>query len=212
MGRKTSSRELDETLVTSDLHLLHANILPYCNRPWLQEGDFIWNPPEPGKHRRGKWVSKEIKEQRAREMTDALTENWNMEVRPGDTTYHIGDFCLCRWMKLTPFDLEQNLNGKVVHIVGNHDRSNGVRGLKYAMLEVMGHSILLIHRPIHRVEELPDDCDIVFCGHVHEKWAYRWVEDRLLLNVGVDVRGFYPWRLRDAIAEAERLQDEAGIA
>ena len=167
----------------------------------MQPGDYIKEEGD----QRGHWVSKEVKEARANEMSDALVENWNSVVRPGDTVYHIGDFCLSRWQKMSAFDWENNLNGKVVHIVGNHDRSNAVRGLKFAVLEVTGHSFFLVHRPVYRVEELPEDCDVVLCGHVHECWDHRWVEDRLLLNVGVDVRGFKPWPLRDAILEAERL-------
>jgi len=211
MGRQRS-RELDETLVTSDMHLLHANIIPYCGRPWAEEGvHYTWVPVESherkpkGRRMKVQWVSKEVKEECARNMTDALTDNWNAVVRPGDTVYHIGDFCLCRWANLTPFELEQNLNGKIVHIVGNHDRMNKVRGLKCAMLEVTGHACFLVHRPVYRVEELPDFCDIVLCGHVHEAWDHKWVGDRLLLNVGVDQRNFHPWRLGDVVGEVERL-------
>ena len=203
---KTNNRELDNMWVTSDAHLGHANIIPYCGRPWLQPGDFIWEKKVEGIRQRGQWVSKKIKEQRSEKMSADLISGWNEEVHPGGTVYHIGDFCLSRWEKKSAYEWECRLNGTVVHIVGNHDRSNGVRGLTCAVLEVMGHSMFLIHRPIHRVEEVPDDCDIVLCGHVHEAWDHKWVEDKLLLNVGMDVRGFKPWKLRHAIEEAERLQ------
>ena len=139
-------------------------------------------------------------------MNEDLVTNWNQTVSPGQTTYHIGDFCMSR-SGLKPFEWEQRLNGSIVHIVGNHDRSNGVRGLKCAVLEVTGHAFFLVHRPVYRVEELPDFCDVVLCGHVHEAWDHKWVGDRLLLNVGVDVRGFKPWSLRAAVDEAERLQN-----
>lgn len=209
MSKTNNNRELDHLLVTSDAHFGHANIIPYCGRPWLQPGDYIWEPQVPGQRSRGHWASKVIKEQRAREMSADLTANWNSVANPGDTIYHIGDWCLSRWDGMSAYDWEKQLNGTVVHIVGNHDRTNGVRGLTCGVLEVMGHSCFLIHEPPHRAEEIPDFCDIVLCGHVHEKWDHRWVEDRLLLNVGVDVRGFKPWPLRDAIIEAERLQSDS---
>lgn len=50
---------------TADLHLGHANIIKYCNRPF---GDID-------------------------EMDKELIFRWNNRVKPEDTVYHIGDFC-----------------------------------------------------------------------------------------------------------------------
>jgi calcineurin-like phosphoesterase family protein len=208
------SEELDNTFVCADMHLGHANIVLYSNRPWLQPGDFI-PADKPERDARGrlrrprpKWVSKEIKEQRAHEMNAGLVSGWNEVIPPGATCYHIGDFCLSRWQNMGQREWEAKLNGNVVHITGNHDRSNGVRGLKCAMLEVHGHSMFLVHRPVYRVEEVPDFCDIVVCGHVHEAWDHKWVEDVLLINVGVDVTGFRPLSIRQVITKAKKLRRE----
>lgn len=49
---------------TSDMHVNHANIIKFCDRPY---------------------ASKE-------EMTEALIHNWNETVYPNDTVYILGDF------------------------------------------------------------------------------------------------------------------------
>ena len=50
---------------TADLHLGHANIIKYCNRPF----------------------------ESIQEMDRAIINNWNSRVQPNDTVYVLGDFC-----------------------------------------------------------------------------------------------------------------------
>ena len=50
----------------SDLHFWHANIIKYCSRPF----------------------------DNAFQMNEALVENWNAKVKPGDTVFHLGDFSM----------------------------------------------------------------------------------------------------------------------
>lgn len=191
--------------LTADLHLGHGNIILYCKRPWLRDGD--WIEVEFG---RPKWVSQEIKEARTIEMNESLVRNWNSVVSPEDTVKHIGDFCFSRanadedaafW--------ESQLNGKIVHIKGNHDRSRKIKGmLKSATMSAGGHEFLLQHHPPTRAEEIPDFCDVVLCGHVHEAWDHKWLDDVLIFNVGVDVRKFMPMPIDGVIGEVDRLQRE----
>ena len=56
---------MSKTFYTADLHLGHANIIRYCNRPF-----------------------KDIDR-----MNDVLISNWNSRVKSGDTVIHNGDFC-----------------------------------------------------------------------------------------------------------------------
>jgi calcineurin-like phosphoesterase family protein len=53
---------------TSDLHLGHANIIRYCNRPFTN----------------------------VEEMNEKLINNWNTLVKPGDSVYNLGDFAFHR--------------------------------------------------------------------------------------------------------------------
>lgn len=81
---------MSEIFVCSDMHFGHANIIKYCNRPFRDVDH----------------------------MDEALIENWNEVVRPGDLVYHLGDFC---WgADATKYT--SRLNGDIVNIRGNHDR------------------------------------------------------------------------------------------
>ena len=79
--------------VTSDLHLGHANILEYCNRPFsnIEEHD------------------------------DALIANWNSRIKPDDIVFVIGDFALVDGRRAENY--LRRLNGKELHLIkGNHDK------------------------------------------------------------------------------------------
>lgn len=175
----------------------------YCKRPWLREGDVIEVPGE-----RPKWVSKEIKEARTLQMNKDLVANWNSVVSPEDEVKHVGDFCFCR--NRSDEDAaywEKKLNGKIVHFKGNHDRSKDIKGmLRSATTKAGGHEFLIQHHPPGRIEEIPDFCDVVLCGHVHEAWEYKWRGDVLMINVGVDVRNFKPISMNEIIGLVDRLQ------
>lgn len=57
--------EANKTYAISDLHLDHANIIKYCNRPFRSVKD----------------------------MNYRLVKNWNATVNPEDTVYFLGDLC-----------------------------------------------------------------------------------------------------------------------
>ena len=82
------------------------------------------------------------------------------------------------------------LNGNHVFIRGNHDKNNGLNTpLKYCIIETYGKRILLIHKPEEAEIILAGGgIDMVFVGHVHEKWKFQ----HNMVNVGVDVWDFYP--------------------
>ena len=56
---------MSKIFYTADLHLGHANIIKYCNRPF-----------------------KDVDQ-----MNETLIRNWNSRVKPEDTVIHNGDFC-----------------------------------------------------------------------------------------------------------------------
>lgn len=53
------------------------------------------------------------------EMDETMIKNWNFVVRKKDTVYHLGDFAFRK-----PLQYLQRLNGKIILMIGNHDRFN----------------------------------------------------------------------------------------
>lgn len=76
---------------TSDLHLGHENIIKYCNRPFVRIG----------------------------RMETAFVDNFNDVVKPGDTTYFLGDIVMGN--KQINLKVIKKLNGYKILIAGNHD-------------------------------------------------------------------------------------------
>ena len=136
-------------------------------------------------------------------MNATLIRNWNARVKLEDTVFHLGDFCFKNSSGatargeggLTPAqDWEKKLNGKVIHIAGNHDKNNGVRNIiSFAVIEYGGKKTLLVHDPSDAsgIDEL--EIDLILCGHVHEKWLTNaGALATPMVNVGVDVWKFKP--------------------
>lgn len=182
---------MSQTFFTSDTHFGHVNILAYCKRPFRSVG----------------------------EMNEAIVQRWNERVQPEDTVYHLGDFAMGKKDETLPYG--KRLNGHKVLIVGNHDapakRMIADAGFEQVFDEMemtkdveTGIWVIdaLTNQPVNRTypckirlrhypvggydgSKLEDDYhhfDFLFCGHIHEKWANRGAE----INVGVDVRDFYP--------------------
>ena len=65
----------------------------------------------------------------------------------------------------------------------------------------MGHDKYAKYRPIN-------DGKILLCGHVHEKWKYRFLADgTLMINVGCDVWGLRPVNLVEIINFINSLKE-----
>jgi len=149
---------------TADCHFSHDKIIVYTNRPF-------------------KTVEK---------MNDKIIENWNNKVQRNDIVYHLGDFAFKGKSKADYF--ENQLNGKIVHILGNHDKNNGIKSyITECIMEFGGKIVHVSHRP----PEIILDCDFAICGHIHDKWKYYLLKGRkgkrlIIINVGVDVWDFTP--------------------
>lgn len=81
--------------ITSDHHFGHKNIIAYEDRPFSS----------------------------IEEMDAYMIERWNKTVAPDDTVYHLGDFALSSRQHI--IELIEQLNGRIVLILGNHDFRNG---------------------------------------------------------------------------------------
>lgn len=94
--------KLDSLKFTSDTHFFHTNIIKYCDRPFSN----------------------------CHEMNEVLIENWNKAVRPNDLVIHNGDFGFFRgnFAKDRYQTLRKRLNGKILLLLGNHDRISTFAG------------------------------------------------------------------------------------
>jgi calcineurin-like phosphoesterase family protein len=174
------------TWFTADLHLGHANIIRYCDRPFAS----------------------------AEEMDEGLIERWNDVVADADTVWVLGDVALGRIDH--SLSLVGRLNGRKVLVAGNHDRCWAGHGRRAegwterylaagfdevrqgeVRLEVGGVPALACHFPYRGdshdedryVEYRPvDRGGWLLHGHVHE----RWRQSSRMINVGVDVWDYRP--------------------
>lgn len=156
---------------TSDDHFGHAKVIEYCNRPF-----------------------KDVEE-----MNRVMAERWNARVAPEDTVYHLGDFAMGPAADLDGY--RSKLNGRIILIKGNHDRSTGrmlaagfneVTGVRY--MEIDGVKLFLHHQPLH-MDVWHLKADFHLCGHVHKEFARQGP----IINVGVDVRDFEPKSLKELL-------------
>ena len=171
---------------TSDLHLGHANIIGYCDRPW----------PDVDAMDRG------------------LVERWNATVSDDDEVWVLGDVAMGRVDE--SLRLIRELAGRKLLVPGNHDRCWPGRGERagdwvgryrdagfaeilpeVVELTIGGHPTLACHFPYvgdsHDEERFEshrpvDDGRLLLHGHVHTRWR---VEGRQV-NVGCDVWGYRP--------------------
>ena len=165
---------MNNVFLTSDTHFGHTNVIRYCNRPF-----------------------KTIEE-----MNEALIARWNSRVSVCSTVYHLGDFAMGPRQDLQPF--RKALNGKIILIKGNHDRS------KLAMLEAgfdevrnelyveeKGIKAYLRHHPSERMDApWKTKADVHFCGHVHNEWQFK----ERIVNVGVDYWQFMPRTISEILS------------
>jgi calcineurin-like phosphoesterase family protein len=79
---------------TSDQHFGHSNSIRYCNRPFKNVYD----------------------------MDNTIINNWNKRVKPNDTVYVNGDF-IFRGNDKYVEQIVTSLNGKIVLILGDHDKT-----------------------------------------------------------------------------------------
>lgn len=181
------------TWFTSDLHLNHANIIRYCNRPFIKPGDLT---------ERGQWVSREISRERCNKMNEVIISNWNARVKPNDTVFHIGDFCFNKSTEgadvtTKSYDLEKKLNGKIIFLYGNHDRNNGCKSLiTHCVIKLGGKYLYMTHNP----KFYNNDYEINLVGHVHDMWIAKKVgANSVAINVGVDAWSFKPIEINEIL-------------
>lgn len=124
-------------------------------------------------------------------MNEKMIKKWNETVSDDDTVYVLGDFCVESEIKNVLS--EKKLNGKIILIVGNHDKGLEDEYRKYGV-EVIEHPIILdgfwilSHEPMYVSEQSP--YANVF-GHVHNNPMYKTVSSRSYC-VSVERIGYKP--------------------
>ncbi len=169
---------------TSDYHFAHFNIIAYCNRPFKT----------------------------VEEMNEVIIRRHNERVKPDDTVFFLGDFIFKGGSEggVEKYRLfEKRLNGKFIFIQGNHDRNNSLRTIITKMYIHYGaKDICVTHRPENA------DPNVVwnFCGHVHERYKVRRLnENSLIVNLCVEVWNYYPASFDEicsTVAEFLRVEKE----
>lgn len=153
---------------TADYHLGHQNsngggIIEYCNRPYKN----------------------------VEAMNRSIIDNHNSIVKPEDTVFHIGDFCFKNIDANInrSVEFEKLLNGKIIHIQGNHDNNNSTKCILYGgLINYYGHEMWMVHDPKY----FNKNYKINLVGHVHTAWKTQERDGVLLINVGVDVNNYRP--------------------
>jgi calcineurin-like phosphoesterase family protein len=118
-----------------------------------------------------------------------MQDKWNAKITGESKNYILGDFCFGDRNKIR--QMRELLLGKIILIIGNHDKSKSAMascGFDEVYDELVIDTVLgptlLTHIPVSDFK----GCKFNFNGHVHEKWKKK----DLLLNVGVDVWNGYP--------------------
>jgi calcineurin-like phosphoesterase family protein/2'-5' RNA ligase len=163
-----------KTFITSDLHLDHTNIIKYCKRPFLNTED----------------------------MNKTLVDNWNNIISNKDTVYFLGDLAYGRGSRNTDYWLKQ-LNGKIIFIKGNHDKSDKIKLHETYILEYGGYKFFLSHEP----EQVPKDWDgWAICGHHHNNKLdeYPFIDKKnQRINISTELTKFRPVDMDELIKKME---------
>jgi len=133
------------------------------------------------------------------DMHTKLISNWNTIVKKDDIVFHLGDFCFNN----EPEIYESKLNGRIMHIKGNHDEVKWY--LIYTRINTYGLNIWMQHEPVERQEEISPDIHLILCGHVHKMWTTKIIncpdesKKISMINVGVDVHRYKPISIKEVV-------------
>ena len=187
--------------VISDTHLGHENILKFADKD--------------GKKFRGD-LFKDVDH-----MNEAILNNWNSVVKPGDKVYHLGDVFFGDKEKFKT--LWPRFNGSKRLIVGNHDDiswlSSGSFFKKVYMWRMWPeYNIIFSHVPLHESTLAPriqkekykeGDCGsepvkvLNVHGHIHQNQS----PDGPYYNVSCEAVNYTPVHIEDLAKIAKRYSE-----
>jgi calcineurin-like phosphoesterase family protein len=158
-----------DVFFVSDTHFDHARVIEYSKRPFADVD----------------------------EMNEAIIDNWNRVVRPGDRVYHLGDFSFAR----RPEDsiaFAKRLTGQKYLVFGNHDKRlrdhqeflrQWVWTKDLAQIEIDGQKIILCHYAMITWNQSHRGS---FQLHGHSHGSLPEDKHALRVDVGVDCWNYEP--------------------
>ncbi|MFK7766324.1 MAG: metallophosphoesterase [Mariniblastus sp.] len=180
---------MSQVWFTADTHFGHANIIKYCQRPFLSESELELLSSDP----RGRW---EVSADTVERHDTALLEAINLRLTKHDTLWVLGDFC---WGKesVAKCYLDRIMCKNVNFVWGNHDhRSIGPlfkKTIEQGMISVEGQKIWVNHYPMRSWDGRFHGAWQLY-GHVHDRLTAEDQKNKSLLtkDVGVDACDYKP--------------------
>ena len=152
--------------IISDMHFGHGNVIKYENRPFAD----------------------------AAEMDSVIIENWNNVVKVDDLVYVLGDVSF--YPKEKTLEIIQQLNGRKLLILGNHDRQRSDTFWKDVGFEFVSKYPIcldefywLSHEPMFLTESMPY---ANLHGHIHSKTMSTNTTPNQYVNVSVEHWNYTP--------------------
>lgn len=160
------NKDLNEIYFISDLHLDHANIIKYSDRPF--------NSIE--------------------EMNHFLVKNWNKNVTKDSLVFFLGDMAFGRKSKTIDY-WANKLRGNIIFIKGSHDRSKTIKFYDKLILRVISQRFLLVHDPVRKPRDWNDWVIHGHLHNRDPKYSLVNVENRTI-NVSVEMINYKPVSLK----------------
>lgn len=144
-------------------------------------------------------------------MNETIMRNHNSRVKKDDVLIHVGDFAFKNSENMKykgdgvpakASSYEDQLNGKIIFVQGNHDGNNGTKAIIRNMkIKLGGYLINIVHDPKY----VSYDVELNLVGHVHQVWkCMRFFKGKKYtdaFNVGVDVNKFSPVTIEEIISQ-----------
>jgi calcineurin-like phosphoesterase family protein len=149
-----------------------------------------------------------ISKESSKRHDEAIIKNHNERINDEDIILYLGDFCFKNSSggkegeggQIRALDLMKSLKGRIVFISGNHDRGNSLKTPIISCKIRYGDKIM---NCVHNPEYADMNCDINFCGHVHQLYKYKLIKKdnniTICANVGIDVWNFRPVTIEEVL-------------
>ena len=128
------------------------------------------------------------------DMDEELILRWNAKVSDDDLVCHLGDFA---WSE--PAHYAQELNGNLIQIKGNHDKSLPWKMHDYLTIRRGDARLVLFHYPI-------EEWDGYFRGAIHlhcHTHSHERITAKQRFNVTVEANDYAPVSLDDILQQME---------